>query len=258
VVDAMIGQEAVNVAQGFKEAVGCDGLIISKLDGDTRGGAVISVREVTGAPVMFVGVGERLADLEVFYPDRMASRILGMGDMLTLIEKAQESWDQSEAEEMQQKLLEQQFNLEDFLQSMKQMKKMGPLGNVIKLMPGIPGIGKISEEDIDEKELAHVEAMIYSMTPEERRHPKMIDGRRKRRIARGSGMQTADVNALLEQFEMVKKMVKTMTVGRGGKRRAKMSLSGMREMSRPPEASPSKAPPGRTGPKSSGRKKKRK
>jgi signal recognition particle subunit SRP54 len=226
VVDAMTGQEAVNVALGFRSAVGCDGVILSKLDGDARGGAAISVKEVTGAPIMFAGVGEKLADLEVFHPDRMASRILGMGDMLTLIEKAQDAWDKEEALAMQQKLIDAQFNLEDFLVQMKQLKKMGPLGNVLKLMPGLPGIGKLKDEDLDDRELAHVEAMVLSMTPEERRNPKLIDGHRKRRIARGSGMRPADINALLDQFDMVKKMVKSMT-GRGGKRRPKVRLSGL-------------------------------
>jgi signal recognition particle subunit SRP54 len=229
VLDAMTGQEAVKVAEGFQAAVGCEGVVLSKLDGDARGGAAISVKEVTGAPILYAGVGEKLGDFEVFHPDRMASRILGMGDVLTLIEKAGEAWDQDEAQAMQKKLLDAQFNLEDFLVQMRQLKKMGPLASVLKMMPSIPGIGKISEDDLDEKELAHVEAMIQSMTPQERKSPKVIDGRRKRRIAYGSGMRPADVNALLDQFEMVKKMVKSMT-GRGGKRRPKISISSARQL----------------------------
>jgi len=228
VLDAMIGQEAVEVAKGFRDVVGCDGIVVAKLDGDARGGAAISVREVTGAPIMFAGLGEKIEDLEVFHPDRMAGRILGMGDVLTLIEKAQETWDQDEAVEMQQKLLENQFNLEDFLGTMKQMRNMGPLQKIVEMMPGLPGIGKINADELDEKEVAHVEAIILSMTPDERRNPKVIDGKRKRRIARGAGMTTADVNEVLNQFQMVRKMVRTVKTGRGGKRRTKIDLSALR------------------------------
>ena len=228
VLDAMIGQEAVEVAKGFRDVVGCDGIVMAKLDGDARGGAAISVREVTGAPIMFAGLGEKIEDLEVFHPDRMAGRILGMGDVLTLIEKAQETWDQDQAVEMQQKLLDNQFNLEDFLGTMKQMRNMGPLQKIVEMMPGLPGIGKINADELDENEVAHVEAIILSMTPDERRNPKVIDGKRKRRIARGAGMTTADVNEVLNQFQMVRKMVRTVKTGRGGKRRAKIDLSALR------------------------------
>ena len=210
VVDAMTGQDAVSVAQNFVERVGVDGVILSKLDGDARGGAAISVREVTGAPIYFAGTGEGLADLEPFYPDRMAGRILGMGDVLTLIDKAGQAIDREQALTLQEKIAAGGFDLEDFLQQMRQLKKAGPLTKLLSLLPGIPGVGKIKEEDLDDKELSRVEAIILSMTPEERRNPKVIDGSRRRRIARGSGTSPQDVNALLRQFGEVQKMMRQL------------------------------------------------
>ncbi len=213
VVDAMTGQDAVSVAQEFVERVGVDGLILSKLDGDARGGAAISVREVTGAPIYFVGTGEALGDLEQFHPDRMAGRILGMGDVLTLIEKAEQAIDRQQAERFQHKLLGGEFDLEDFLSQMRQLRKAGPFGKLLSLLPGIPGIGRLREEDIDEKEISRIEAIILSMTKEERRNPKIIDGSRRKRIAKGSGVTTQDVNLLLRQFGEVQKMMKQLTAG---------------------------------------------
>ena len=211
VVDAMTGQDAVGVAQEFVDKVGVDGVILSKLDGDARGGAAISVRAVTGAPIYFAGVGERLEDLEVFYPDRMASRILGMGDILTVIEKASGAIDKGSARTLQEKIAEGKYDLEDFLAQMRQLRSAGPLGKLLSLLPGIPGIGKIQESDVDEKELSRIEAIILSMTPEERANPKIIDGSRRKRIARGAGVRPSDVNALLEQFFVVQKMVKQIS-----------------------------------------------
>jgi signal recognition particle subunit SRP54 len=213
VVDAMTGQDAVNVASGFQERVGLTGVILSKLDGDARGGAAISVREVTGAPVKFAGVGEGLGDLEPFHPDRMASRILGMGDVMTLIEKAEATFDEAEAEKTAKKLQKGEFTLEDFLGQFQAMKRMGPLKDILAMLPGSGSL--LREVDVDDRDLRRVEAIIQSMTPEERRNPKIIGGSRKRRIASGSGTNPQDVNRLLKQFADAQKMMKALAGGRG-------------------------------------------
>jgi signal recognition particle subunit SRP54 len=206
VVDAMTGQDAVTVAESFNATLEIDGVILTKLDGDARGGAALSVKEVVGRPIAFASIGEKLADFEPFHPDRMASRILGMGDVLTLIEKAEEAYDQDEAIKAAEKLRTGKFTLEDFLEQMQQLKKMGPLQNIIGMLPGIPKELKAAE--IDDRELARVEAIIRSMTPAERDDPSMINGSRRLRIANGSGMTTTDVNQLLKQFKEVQKMMK--------------------------------------------------
>lgn len=213
VVDAMTGQDAVNVASGFVEHIDLTGIILSKLDGDARGGAAISVREVTGAPVKFAGVGEGLDQLEAFHPDRMASRILGMGDVLTLIEKAEQSFDTDQAEKAARKMEQGQFTLEDFLDQFQQMKQMGPLQEIISMLPGAGSA--LKDVELDDREIARVEAIIRSMTPEERRNPKVINGSRKRRIATGSGTRPQDVNNLLRQFGDAQKMMKMMAGGKG-------------------------------------------
>lgn len=207
VLDAMTGQDAVNVATAFNEQLGIDGIIMTKLDGDTRGGAALSVKAITGKPIKFAGVGEKMEDLEVFHPDRMASRILGMGDILTLIEKAQEAIDQKKAEELEKKLRSMQFTLEDFLDQLRQIKKMGPLSQIISMIPGVKLKGDI-DFDAGEKELKKIEAIINSMTKEERQDPSIINSSRKRRIAMGSGTTVQDVNRLLKQFEDMKRMMK--------------------------------------------------
>jgi signal recognition particle subunit SRP54 len=213
VVDAMTGQDAVNVASGFEERVGLTGVILSKLDGDARGGAAISVRAVTGAPVKFAGMGEGLGDLEPFYPDRMASRILGMGDVMTLIEKAEATFDEAEAEKAAKKLQKGEFTLEDFLAQFQAMKRMGPLKDILAMLPGSGSL--VREVDVDDRDLRRVEAIIQSMTPVERRNPKIIGGSRKRRIASGSGTRPQDVNRLLKQFAEAQKMMKALAGGRG-------------------------------------------
>ncbi|MBE6789009.1 MAG: signal recognition particle protein [Ruminococcaceae bacterium] len=207
VVDSMMGQDAVNVSKAFDEALGIDGVILTKLDGDTRGGAALSIRSVTGKPIKFIGVGEKLGDLEPFHPDRMASRILGMGDVLTLIEKAQADFDEKKAAEMEAKLLENKFDLNDLLDQMQQIKKMGSLSQIIGMLPGV---NKIREEDIDEKQLVYTEAIIQSMTAKERRKPSIINPSRKKRIAAGCGLRVEDVNRLLRQYEQMQKMFKQM------------------------------------------------
>ena len=212
VVDAMTGQEAVNVAAGFQERIGLTGLVLSKLDGDARGGAAISMREVTGAPVKFAGVGEGLGDLETFHPERMASRILGMGDVLTLIEKAEAVFDDEQAEQTAAKLQKGEFSLDDFLSQFQMMKSMGPLKDILAMLPGS---GSLQNVDINDRDIKRVEAILQSMTPEERRNPKIIGGSRKRRIASGSGQRPQDVNRLLKQFTEAQKMMKTLTGSRG-------------------------------------------
>lgn len=213
VVDSMTGQDAVNVAQTFNERIGIDGVILTKLDGDTRGGAALSIRAVTGKPILYAGMGEKLSDLEQFYPDRMASRILGMGDVLTLIEKAQEDFDEEKAKKLEQKMRKNEFDFEMYLESMGQMKKMGGLSSVLGMMPGL-GMGGGKMPDIDEaaaeKSLARTEAIIYSMTPQERQNPSLLNPSRKRRIAQGAGVDIAEVNRLVKQFEQMKKMMKQM------------------------------------------------
>ncbi len=222
VVDAMTGQDAVNVASSFNEKIGIDGVIVTKLDGDTRGGAALSIKAVTGCPILYVGMGEKLSDLEQFYPDRMASRILGMGDVLTLIEKAGAELDEEKARQMTQKLKKAQFDFEDYLESMSQMKKMGGLSSIMGMMPGIGG-KKMPDLDSEEneKKMAQMEAMIYSMTPEERRNPDLLNPSRKHRIAKGAGVDIADVNRMVKQFNEMRKMMKKLPGlmgGRGGKK----------------------------------------
>lgn len=230
VVDAMTGQDAVNVADTFNKKIGIDGVIVTKLDGDTRGGAALSIKAVTGCPILYVGMGEKLSDLEQFYPDRMASRILGMGDVLSLIEKAGEEIDEEQARKMTEKLKKAQFDFEDYLESMKQMRKMGGLGNIMSMMPGLGGLGgkgKMPDIDSDEaeKKMARVEAIIYSMTIKERQNPDIINPSRKRRIAAGAGVNISEVNRTIKQFEQMRKMMKQfpgMMGGRGKKGRFKM------------------------------------
>ncbi len=219
VVDAMTGQDAVNVASTFEEKIGIDGVILTKLDGDTRGGAALSIRAVTGKPILYVGMGEKLSDLEQFYPDRMASRILGMGDVLTLIEKAAAEIDEEKAREMEKKFKKADFDFNDYLDSMSQMKKMGGLSSVLSMMPGIGGKQMQQLEDaVDEKKMARIEAIIYSMTPAERGNPALLNPSRKNRIARGAGVDISEVNRLVKQFEQAKKMMKQMPGLLGGKK----------------------------------------
>ena len=220
VVDAMTGQEAVNVASTFNEKVGIDGVILTKLDGDTRGGAALSIRAVTGKPIFYVGMGEKLSDLEQFYPDRMASRILGMGDVLSLIEKAADTIDEETSKKLEKKMKKAEFDFEDYLDSMNQMKKMGGLSSVLSMLPGM-GLGgsQISqlESAVDEKKMARIEAIIYSMTPKERTNPSLLNPSRKHRIAKGAGVDIAEVNRLVKNFEQSKKMMKQMGGMFGGK-----------------------------------------
>jgi signal recognition particle subunit SRP54 len=216
VVDAMTGQEAVNVAESFAQAVALTGVVLTKIDGDARGGAALSVKEVTGLPILFAGTGEKLEDFEPFHPDRMASRILGMGDVLTLIEKAEATFDVEEAARATEKLQKGQFTLDDFLEQMRQVRKMGPISNLVGMLPGVPK--ELRQAEVDEGEFARIEAVICSMTPEERRQPSIINGSRRMRIANGSGTSTQQVNALLKQFKMVSQMMRSMTKGGKGKR----------------------------------------
>jgi signal recognition particle subunit SRP54 len=215
IADAMTGQEAVNVAQGFHERVGLTGLILTKVDGDARGGAAISMRAVTGVPIKFLGVGEKVDALEPFHPDRLASRILGMGDVLTLIERAEQSIDQEEAQKAAEKLLEGKFDLEDFMHQLQQIKKMGSISSLMELIPGFREVSKEVSPEMTDREMRKVEAIISSMTREERRHPRIINASRKRRIARGSGTQVQDVNALLTQFRQMQRMMKQLSSGKG-------------------------------------------
>jgi signal recognition particle subunit SRP54 len=212
VVDAMTGQEAVNVATEFDQAVGLTGVVLTKIDGDARGGAALSVKEVVGKPILFAGTGEKLDDFEPFHPDRMASRILGMGDVLTLIEKAEATFDQQEMEQTEKKLRKGQLTLEDFLDQMRQVKKMGPIQNILGMLPGMPK--ELKDAEIDDSELARIEAIICSMTPAERRDPSLINGSRRMRIAQGSGVTTQDVNGLLKQFKLVQQMMRGAAKGK--------------------------------------------
>jgi signal recognition particle subunit SRP54 len=215
----MTGQDAVNVAKTFDEQLGLDGVIVTKLDSDTRGGAVLSVRAVTGKPVKYVGMGEKLDEMEAFHPDRMASRILGMGDVLTLVEKAQQAFDDKQAIELEQKIRNNAFTLEDFLDQMQQLKKMGSIKDLLGMMPGI-NHAELAGAEVDEKALAHTEAIIQSMTREERNNPSILNGSRKKRIAKGSGRSIQEVNRLLKQFDEMRKMMKEFTGGGlfGGKK----------------------------------------
>jgi signal recognition particle subunit SRP54 len=215
VADAMTGQEAVRVAIDFNNAVNITGLIMTKVDGDARGGASISMREVTGVPIKFLGVGEKSADLEVFHPDRLANRILGMGDVMTLIEKAQTEMDQEEAQKASRRLLEGHFTLEDFLKQMQQMKKMGPIGQLLEMLPGMGKLTQGVDMSSAEKDLKRIEAIIQSMTPYERRNPKVLKASRKRRVAAGSGTSVQEINALLKQFMEMQRVMKQLTQGRG-------------------------------------------
>ncbi len=217
VVDSMTGQDAVNVAQAFHEALDITGVILTKLDGDTRGGAALSVLTVTGKPIKFAGIGEKLEDLEPFHPERMASRILGMGDVLTLIEKAQVSLDEKSAGQLVEKLKQNSFDMNDLLEQMQQIKKMGPLKQIMGMIPGLGD--KIKDEEVDDKQLVRIEALITSMTKQERENPKIINPSRKRRIAAGSGMKVEDVNRLLKQFDTMQKMMKQFAPGKGGKKK---------------------------------------
>lgn len=223
VVDAMTGQDAVNAAEGFNEKLGIDGIVMTKLDGDTRGGAALSVKEVTGKPIKFIGVGEKSDALEPFYPDRMASRILGMGDVLSLIERAQENFDEKKAKELEKKMRTQDFNLEDFLEQLQQMKSMGSINQLLEMIPGVnkKALGGIQ---VDDKELVHIEAIINSMTKKERLDPSIINGSRRKRIAVGSGMPVSKVNSVLKQFEQTKKMMKQFSNMGKMKKKGKFGL----------------------------------
>ena len=218
VVDAMTGQDAVNVAELFNSKVGIDGVVLTKLDGDTRGGAALSIRATCGKPILYVGMGEKLSDLEQFYPDRMASRILGMGDVMSLIEKAQANLDESKAREMEKKLRKAQFGFDDYLESMNQMKKMGGISSVLGMIPGLGAKTKDLEGMIDEKDMARKEAIIYSMTPAERANPDLLNPSRKARIEKGAGVDMAEVNRFVKQFEQTRKMMKQMPGMMKGKR----------------------------------------
>ena len=232
VVDSMTGQDAVNVATSFNEALGIDGLILTKLDGDTRGGAALSARAVTGKPIKFVGTGEKLGDLDVFHPDRMASRILGMGDMLSLIEKAEQELDEKKALELERKLRKNKFDLNDLLDQLQQMKKLGSIRDILKMLPGV---GKKADEiEIDERQFDRMQAIILSMTPQERTKPDIINPSRKRRIAAGCGMQIEDVNKLLSQYRQMQKMFKQFS-GKSSKKMRKrmMNMVGMNGMGGP-------------------------
>ena len=220
VVDAMTGQDAVNVAETFGEKVGIDGVILTKMDGDTRG-AALSIKAISGKPILYVGMGEKLSDLEQFYPDRMASRILGMGDVMSLIEKAQANLDEEKAKEMEQKFRKNSFGFDDYLESMNQMKNMGGLSSVLNMLPGVGSQIKDIDSMVDEKDMARKEAIILSMTPKERSHPEILSPSRKNRIAKGAGVDVAEVNRMVKQFEQAKKMMKQMPGlmgGKGGKR----------------------------------------
>ncbi|PPA72080.1 signal recognition particle protein [Jeotgalibacillus proteolyticus] len=229
VVDAMTGQDAVNVAQNFDDALGITGVVLTKLDGDTRGGAALSIRSVTEKPIKFVGMGEKMDALEAFHPERMASRILGMGDMLSLIEKAQTNVDEEKAKEMEQKLRTASFTLDDFLEQLGQVKQMGPLDEIIKMLPGANKMKGLDNLQVDEKQLGHVEAIIKSMTMKEKEQPEVINASRRKRIARGSGRTIQEVNRLLKQFEEMKKMMKQMTTAQlKGKKRGGFNLPFMK------------------------------
>ncbi|MFZ8019391.1 signal recognition particle protein [Fusobacterium watanabei] len=223
VVDAMIGQDAVNLAESFNNALSVDGVILTKLDGDTRGGAALSIKAVVGKPIKFIGVGEKLNDIEIFHPDRLVSRILGMGDVVSLVEKAQEVIDENEAKSLEEKIKSQKFDLNDFLKQLQTIKKLGSLGGILKLIPGMPKIDDLAPA---EKEMKKVEAIIQSMTKEERKKPDILKANRKIRIAKGSGTDVSDVNKLLKQFEQMKSMMKMLSsgkmpnmgaIGKGGK-----------------------------------------
>ncbi|MFL5843430.1 MAG: signal recognition particle protein, partial [Solirubrobacteraceae bacterium] len=213
VVDAMTGQDAVNVAQQFAEAVAFDGVVMSKLDGDARGGAALSVKQVTGKPILFASTGEKLEMFERFHPDRMAQRILGMGDVLSFIEKAEKQFESDEAEELERKMRKGEFTLDDFLKQLKTIRRMGPLSNLLGMLPGVAG-QQAKGMKVDEREMDRIEAIILSMTPEERRRPELIKGSRRLRIAKGSGVTVSQVNNLVKQFAQMRKLMKSMARGK--------------------------------------------
>lgn len=213
VVDAMTGQDAVNVADSFNQQLGITGVVITKLDGDTRGGAALSIRQVTGAPIKFTGTGEKLTDLEVFHPDRMASRILGMGDMMTLIEKAQQEYDEKQAEELARKMKENSFDFNDFIEQMDQVNNMGPIEDLIKMIPGMSQIPGIENVKVDPKQIARQKAIVLSMTKAERENPDLLNPSRRRRIAAGSGNSVVEVNRFIKQFKESQKMMQQMSKG---------------------------------------------
>ena len=222
VVDAMTGQDAVNVAQAFNEDLGIDGIVLTKLDGDTRGGAALSVKKITNRPIKFIANGEKLSDIEEFHPDRMAQRILGMGDVLSLIEKAEETFDLEESQKLQKKLRKQKFDLNDYLAQLKQIKKMGSISSLLKM---IPGLNKLKDVEVDEKEFVRIEAMINSMTEEERTNPKILNGSRRLRIANGSGTTVQQLNKFMNSFEMTQKMMKQMTSNKGAMRKMMKNMN---------------------------------
>lgn len=225
-VDAMLGQDAVNVAESFNNLLDITGVVLTKMDGDTRGGAALSVRYVTGKPIKFVGTGEKLDAIELFHPDRIASRILGMGDVLSLIEKAEAAYDEKNAAEMERKMREATFSLEDFLVQLRQLKKMGNIDQLIAMLPGA-NTGALKDINLDEKQMAHTEAIVLSMTPDERLHPNIINGSRRRRIAAGCGLAVEDVNKLLRQFDQMKKMIKQFSAAGGAKGKRLMNGLGL-------------------------------
>ena len=226
VVDAMTGQDAVNVAKSFNDLLDITGVVLTKIDGDTRGGAALSVKYVTGKPIKFIGTGEKMDALEIFHPDRMASRILGMGDILSLIEKAEAAFDEKNAKELEKKMREQTFTLDDFLDQMRSLKKMGNLDQILGMMPGV-NAGALKNAQVDEKQMARIEAIILSMTPEERLKPDIINGSRRKRIAKGCGLGVEDVNRLLKQFDQMKKMMKQLS-GKGAKKMLGRRMGGFR------------------------------
>ena len=228
VVDAMTGQDAVNVAKTFEDKVGIDGVILTKLDGDTRGGAALSIRAVTGKPILYVGMGEKLEDLQQFYPDRMTSRILGMGDVFTLIEKAENAVNAEDARRLEEKIRKAEYGFDDFLDQMQQIKQMGGIADLLSMIPGISG--QMKNVDVDEGAMGKIEAMIYSMTPAERRNPNLLNPSRKKRIAAGAGVTMQEVNKMCKQFEQSRKMMKQMNgmMGKGGRRRGGFNLGGMK------------------------------
>ena len=221
VVDSMTGQEAVNVAQTFNEKVGIDGIILTKLDGDTRGGAALSVKKVTGKPIKFAATGEKLSDIEVFHPDRMASRILGMGDILSVIEKAEESFDLEQAEKLEKQLKKKELDLDDYLMQIRQMKKLGSFSSILKM---IPGMNKFKDLKVDDKEFGKIEAIICSMTKKEKQNTKLLNASRRQRIAKGSGTTVQDINKFIKSFEMTQKMMKQMQSNKGGMRKLRKNI----------------------------------
>ena len=222
VVDSMTGQDAVNVGQAFNEKLGIDGVILTKLDGDTRGGAALSVKKVTGRPIKFAATGEKLSDIEVFHPDRMAERILGMGDVLSIIEKAEEAFDEEQAIELEKQLKKQEFDLDDYLAQLRQIKKMGSFSSILKMLPGANKLGDVK---VDDKEFVRIEAIICSMTKKERRNPRILNGSRRQRIAAGSGTSVQEVNKFMKSFEMTQKMMKQMKNKKGGMKNALKNLN---------------------------------